>query len=65
MTVPTPHEPSVAPPPGRPPRAPLPLLRPDGGERLAPALGAVVRLFCARFMPEVEPGPHEGECEGR
>jgi hypothetical protein len=24
-------------------------------DRIRPALGAMVRLFCARFMPEVDP----------
>ncbi len=41
--------------------APSPGTRPGGraqdpGERLAPALAAMIRHFCACFMPEAEPG---------
>ncbi len=56
MDMPTPRPPNAAAP--RPAVAGRPAPpRPAGDERLAPALGAMVRLFCARFMPEVEPAP--------
>ncbi len=62
MTLPAPPAHPAPPAVGGPLRAAPPC--PEDGARLAPALGAVVRLFCVRFMPEVEPGPRALEPGG-